>query len=97
MTSIVLGQFREKQIVCKGYVTLGVSGDAFRKIKELPRREQPPFNIREGDADAVWVEPSLACTVKYMMKTNTGSLWQPVFKGLRADKRPEDCVEESDG
>ena len=97
MTSIVLGQFREKQLICKGHVTLGVSGDAFRKINELPRREQPPFDIPEGDADAVWVEPSLVCTVKYMMKTNTGRLHQPVFKGLRADKRPEDCVEESDG
>ena len=27
-----------------------------------------------------------------MMKTENGGMRQPVFKGLREDKAPEDCV-----
>ena len=35
---------------------------------------------------AAWIEPRLVCTVRYMMKTGTGGMRQPVFKGLRDDK-----------
>lgn len=36
---------------------------------------------------------TLVCTVKYMEKTESGSLRQPVFKGLRDDKQPKECIE----
>ena len=94
MTSVVLGQYRGKQLVYKGHVTLGVSGENFRKIRELPTLRYPEMDIPEDHEQTVWVHPQLVCTVKYMMKTESGSLRQPVFKGLREDKRPEECVEE---
>jgi len=34
----------------------------------------------------------LVCTVKYMEKTKDGKLRQPVFKGLRLDKQPQECI-----
>ena len=52
------------------------------------------MDVPEGNENAIWVQPQLACTVKYMMKTESGSLRQPVFKGLREDKRPEECGED---
>lgn len=94
MTSIVLGQYRDGQLIYKGHVTLGVGGEFFRKIRELGRLNQPPMTIPEGNENTVWVQPELVCTVKYMMKTESGGLRQPVFKGLRDDKRPEECVED---
>lgn len=94
MTSIVLGQYRDRQLVYKGHVTLGVGGDAFQEIRELPLVREPQMEVPEGNEQAVWVQPMLACTVKYMMKTDSGSLRQPVFKGLREDKRPEECIED---
>lgn len=93
MTSLVLGQYREGQLVCKGHVTLGMSGESFHQIRALPTTAASPFAIPPGSENAVWVEPSLVCTVQYMMKTETGSLRQPVFKGLRLDKSPRDCTE----
>lgn len=92
MTSLALGQYREGQLVYKGHVTLGVGGDSFHKIRALPTTAAPPFAIPPGSENAVWVEPSLVCTVQYMMKTETGGLRQPVFKGLRLDKAPRDCT-----
>lgn len=94
MTSIVLGQYRDGQLIYKGHVTLGVGGESFRKIRELDRLNQPPMTVPEGNENAVWVQPQLVCTVKYMMKTDSGGLRQPVFKGLRDDKCPEECMED---
>ena len=31
--------------------------------------------------------------MQFMCNTKNGELRQPVFKGLRTDKKPEDCVE----
>lgn len=93
MTSIVLGQYADGTLKYKGHVTLGVGGEDFHKIREMPRIDAPIFELPSGNEDALWVEPSLCCTVKYMEKTASGGLRQPVFKGLREDKSPEECVE----
>lgn len=94
MTSIVLGQYRNGELLYKGHVTLGVGGESFRKIREIPRLDHSPMNVPDGNENAVWVQPKLVCTVKYMMKTESGGLRQPVFKGLRADKQPRECMED---
>lgn len=91
ITSIVLGQYRENQLIYKGHVTMGVSGDSFRKISSIQRLDKPPYHIPSGNENAIWIKPSLVCTVKYMMKSKNGSLRQPVFKGLREDKLAEEC------
>lgn len=92
MTSIVLGQYRSDQLLYKGHVSLGISGDVFQRILSVPHTENP-FPNRNDNGNTVWILPRLVCTVKYMMKTESGSLRQPVFKGLREDKLPQDCVE----
>ena len=42
--------------------------------------------------DAVWIEPTLVCTVEYM-PNDKGSLRQPVLKGIREDKLTNECRE----
>lgn len=93
MNSIILGQYSNGRLVYKGHVTLGVGGEPFRKIKSLDRTNCPFSAIPKGNENALWVKPELVCTVKYMMKTESGGMRQPVFKGLRDDKPPEECVE----
>ena len=94
MTSLVLGQYQEGKLVYKGHVTLGVGGEAFQKIRTVPTLQEPPLDLPGGNEHAIWVQPQLVCTVKYMMKTESGSMRQPVFKGLREDKRPVECEED---
>lgn len=91
MNSIVLGQYSDDALVYKGHVTLGVGGEPFRKIQALDKIDCPFSEIPKGNENAVWVVPKLVCTVKYMMKTESGGLRQPVFKGLREDKVPKEC------
>lgn len=95
MISLVLGQYHDEKLVYKGHVTLGVGGAAFAKIKAQSRALRPPFDVPEGhrNEDAVWIEPRLVCVVEYMHKTKSGGMRQPVFKGLREDKLPEECTE----
>lgn len=93
INSIVLGQYLESALVYKGHVKLGISTTAFKIIKSIPKLSSHPFtNLPSGNENAVWIEPSLVCVVKYMMKTTNDSLRQPIFKGLRDDKTPEDCI-----
>lgn len=92
--SLVIGQYNEGSLVYKGHVTLGVRGENFRKIKSLPERNTPPFPVPSGNENAVWVEPWQVCKVAYMEKTSSGGLRHPILKGLRQDKKPEECIED---
>lgn len=96
MISIVLGQYRDGKLVYKGHVTLGVGGAPFAKIKAQPRALRPPFDVPpptgHGNEDAVWIKPTLVCVVEFMHRTKNGGMRQPVFKGLRPDKLPEECT-----
>ena len=97
MTSLVLGQFRDRNLVYKGHVTLGVGEASFAKIKAQPRAMRPPIDgeipTGHGNEDARWLAPTLVCVVSFMHRTPNGGMRQPVFKGLREDKAPQECVE----
>ena len=94
MSSIILGQYEGHVLSYKGHVTLGVDGTAFAKIKGQPRSPWSPFSeqVPSGNENAVWLEPRLVCTVEFMHRMKNGGMRQPVFKGLRDDKAPTDCV-----
>lgn len=89
MISLVLGQYDNGMIVYRGHVTLGVTLD-----KLAGRRETDicPFeSIPKGNEGAVWLVPELVGIVE-SMPTDKEAFRQPVFKGIRDDKRTEECV-----
>lgn len=91
MTSLILGQYNDNELIYRGHVTLGVS---FRNLAQYGYREidHSPFdNIPSGHDDAVWLAPELVCIVE-SMPTKKESFRQPVFKGIRLDKTPTECI-----
>lgn len=97
IVSLVLGQYDENQLIYKGHVTLGIDGDSFRKIRDTPQIDSPGFiTIPPGNEKAIWTAPFQVCTVKFMDYMLSGSMRQPVFKGLRTDKLPAECVVKAD-
>ena len=74
-------------------MTLGVSGSNYKRVADAPRAEPAFAPVPKGNDGAVWIEPVLVCTVQYMDKNSRGSMRQPVFKGLRDDKKPIECRE----
>ena len=92
VVSIVLGKYSGKNLVYQGHATMGLSRDDFKLIKAIPRIGEQPFKgLPAGNDNAVWIEPILVCIVQYMVTPNN-TLRQPVFKSLRDDKAPKDCV-----
>ena len=60
-------------------------------------RDTSPFDgpVPRADArDARWVEPVLVGEVAFSQWTREGRLWQPAWRGLRADKDPHQVVRE---
>lgn len=90
MTSIVLGQYDGDKLVYKGHVTLGVKkSDLIKKGKVIA--SSPFKTIPQGNEEALWLEPSLVCTVQWMPRENDG-MNQAVFKGFRDDKVAKECI-----
>lgn len=97
IVSLVLGQYENGRLIYKGHVTTGVRGPEFEKIKQGEIISEHPFDESvpsgHGNENAVWLVPKLVCTVKFMYRTDNGGLRHPVFKGLRGDKPPSECIE----
>ena len=75
---------------------MGVSGQAFDIISRhstLPAAPFIAYPAGHGNDRAVWLSPDFVCIVKFMHRTKSGGIRQPVFKGLRFDKIGTDCIE----
>lgn len=89
--SLVLAQYDEQnRIVYKGHVTMGASLPYLMEHSKKTDTSLFPA-IPAGNEEAVWITPPLVGTVKFMQYTEQGGLRQPVFKGFREDKTPEEC------
>lgn len=89
IVSLVLGEYDGNILKYAGHVTMGISREDFQKIKAVPKQLHSPFlKTPKGNDNATWIQPELVGTVKYMEKTISGSMRQPVFKGLRDDMTP---------
>jgi bifunctional non-homologous end joining protein LigD len=59
-------------------------------VRKTPAIDDPKLRAVKG---AMFVEPQLVCEVQYLEFTrSTKKMRAPVFKGLREDKLPEDCI-----
>ena len=74
-------------------IDCGEGTQVLERIAAAPARDKAPFStVPKGNERAIWLEPNLVGTVRFMERTASGSLRQPVFKGIRNDKAPEDCM-----
>jgi bifunctional non-homologous end joining protein LigD/DNA ligase-1 len=90
--SIILAQYHKDELTYKGHVMMAKKQD-YITITSTKAIIAPDFPFPKGNEDTVWIEPKHVCTVSYMVKSETGALRQPVYKGLRKDKSPRECVE----
>ena len=87
ITSIIVAKYNQQnKLIYKGHVTLGVSNQSFKIIKSQEILSAPLFDTKDN---TIWIVPNLVCTVKYMHKTESGGIRQPVFKGLSENSRYE--------
>ncbi len=93
--SLLVGEFEDGKLRYRGRVGAGFDtdmlADMFRKLKTLSRKDSPFVNAPAAVARfAKWVQPRLVAQIKYSERTKDGYLRQPVFMGLREDKKAAD-------
>lgn len=84
---LVLGYYEDNKLQLRGKVYLGVSKQEREIIKKYAEKNylnEALFN-EYSDKDIVWVKPKLVGNVQYMHTTETGSMRQPVWKGLKTE------------
>lgn len=81
-----------------GHVGTGFShetlGNLHSKLVKLKAAKSPFLGKVKNESATTWVRPSLVAEVKFAEWTSKGELRQPVYLGLRADKRAKDVVRE---
>ena len=94
VVSLVMAQYDHQHLTYMGHVSMGVSLSYLQTHSK--KSEDCPFDIYpEGNENAIWIKPFLVGTVKFMEYTKQGGRRQPVFKGFRDDKLPEECMKKA--
>jgi bifunctional non-homologous end joining protein LigD len=98
--ALLIGAYRDGELIWIGQVGGGFTermiGDLMTRLRDA-ESDRPPI----GDPElakvkgARWVRPEIVVDVEYLQMTAIGKLRAPVFKGLRPDKLPEDCLLEA--
>ena len=88
--ALLMGAYRGKELRYVGKVGTGYSqkllASLFRKFQPLVRATAP-FSAPPREKGAVWLAPKLVAQVAFQEWTDDGRLRQPVFLGLRDDKK----------
>jgi bifunctional non-homologous end joining protein LigD len=97
--ALYLGFYRNGQLSYAGKVGTGythkMAADIYKTLKPLASKTMPfTENAPKGDRNAVWVEPSRLCEVKFWEWTPDRHIRHASFKGLREDKAPREVVQE---
>ncbi len=64
------------------------------KMARLIAAKSPFRDKVKDEAATTWIKPVLVAEVKFAERTSKGELRQPVYLGLRSDKKAEDVVRE---
>jgi bifunctional non-homologous end joining protein LigD len=97
--ALILGLFdQDGQLRYIGHTGGGFDEDS---LKDMHKRLQPlitdrcPFKTKpKTNAPVTWVKPQLMCQVKFQEWTADGSMRQPIFLGMREDKKPQEIHQE---
>ena len=92
LISVILGAYLKSRIVYQSRVTMVISRKDYKVISSTSRLSKNQYLDFPDFDGAIWLEPKLVCCVQFMERTPGGGLRQPVFRGLRDDKMPNECV-----
>jgi bifunctional non-homologous end joining protein LigD len=94
--ALLVGAYDDGALRWVGQVGSGFTGalldNVLAQLREIVR-DTPPVDELRSAKGATFVELKLVCEVEYLeMTKSTGKMRAPVFKHMRPDKLPEDCV-----
>ena len=97
--ALLAGVHKDGKLIYAGHVGTGFNERTLKTLQEklapLETDEAPVPTPPKDEVDLRgihWVRPELVCEVEYLEFTSQFRMRAAVFKGLREDKAPEDCV-----
>lgn len=99
--ALVVGLYERGQLHYVAHIGGGFDEKGLERIYKLLqplKTSKCPFvEIPQTNESVVWVKPKLVAQVKFVEWTADRRLRQPIFLGLRDDKKPMDCIFERPG
>jgi bifunctional non-homologous end joining protein LigD len=96
--ALVLGVYEDGKLKYAGHTGSGFNTktlkDAWNKLQPLITGENP-FDVKpKTNMPVTWVKPKLVCEIKFQEWTKDNIMRQPIFMGLRTDKKPQEVKKE---
>jgi bifunctional non-homologous end joining protein LigD len=92
--SLLLGLYDGDKLVYVGHTGSGFNTKSleqiYTKLQPLVTKECPFEKCPKGNMPVTWVKPKLVCEIKFAEWTKDRIARQPIFMGLRIDKKPKD-------
>lgn len=94
--ALVVGLYRDGQLHYVAHAGGGFSdqtlAQTYKLMQPLKTKDCPFVDRPKTNGPAQWTRPRLVAQVKFVEWTADERMRQPVFLGLREDKKPEECV-----
>lgn len=91
--ALIVAVYNDKQeLVYAGRVGGGFNGKLLKQIYDKLQPlviQKSPLKNPPREKDVTWVKPQYVCEVAFSEWTKEGIMRQPIFQGLRSDKKPE--------
>lgn len=98
--SLILGVFKGKTLRFAGHVGTGFDENTLKELKaklsRLKQKKSPFKKTPQTNEEVTWVKPQMICQVSFKEWTAEGQMRQPVFKGLREDKKAQEVIQEKE-
>lgn len=96
--ALILGIYEKEKLQYIGHTGTGFDEKGldylFKKLKPLEQKKSPFSKTIKTNTPVTWVKPKMICEIKFQEWTKDGIMRQPVFMGLREDKKPEEVKKE---
>jgi bifunctional non-homologous end joining protein LigD len=94
--SLLLGLYDGNQLVYVGHTGSGFNTKSleqiYKKLQPLVTADCPFEKCPKGNMPVTWVKPKLVCEIKFAEWTKDRIARQPIFMGLRVDKKAKDVT-----
>lgn len=96
--ALILGVYNNGQLNYIGHTGGGFNSksleEVYKQLKPLIQTACPFEKVPKANAAVTWVKPKLVCAISFNEWTNEGIARQPIFEGLRLDKKPKEVKKE---
>ena len=97
--ALVVGLYRERSLHYVGHTGGGFKeqtlADTYKLLQPLKTKDCPFVETPKTNEPVQWVKPRLVAQVKFSEWTADERMRQPIFLGLREDKKATECVFET--